>query len=513
MPTPLNSLRARHLRVAALVALTAGAGVPAVLNAYAVSTPTIWTIAGGGLGQFGLDGVAATDIGLNWARDVATDAAGNVYIAEQDTNKIRRVTPGGLITTVAGTGTAGFSGDGGPASAATLNGPNGVAVDADGAILIADTGNTRIRRVSTTGVITTIAGTGTAGFSGDGGPATDAQLNFPARLAVAPSGDIVFSDVSNHRIRKISPSGAIATVAGTGTAGFSGDGGPATSAELHLPGGLAFDRGGNILIADANNGRVRRVTPTGTITTIAGNGVLGPSSGDGGFATAAAMSPADVATDDAGNILVADTNHRVRRIASTGIIRTLAGNGTGTSTGDGGPASAATVFLPVGIDTDRAGNVLLVELNSGAVRLITGPATKSTGPAGAAGSVGAVGPAGPGGATGPAGASGTPGPAGKDGALVVVAFEAKVLKSSVRVRYAATGAAGVTLTVTPTGGAARRVATAKMRAGLNTIRWNRRLKSGAAKPGIYKLTVSATDAAGRTTSSTIKVRLPKPAAG
>jgi hypothetical protein len=184
------------------------------------------------------------------------------------------------ISTLAGDGTFGFSGDGGPATAAQLNGPIGVAVAADGGILIADYLNSRVRRVSPTGTITTIAGSGTYGFSGDGGPATAAQLTWPSGVA-ATAGGLLIADPNNERVRRVSPDGTITTIAGTGTHGFSGDGGPATAAQLALPTGVAATADGGLLIADQNNERVRRVSPDGTITTIAGTGTAG-FSGDGG---------------------------------------------------------------------------------------------------------------------------------------------------------------------------------------------------------------------------------------
>jgi sugar lactone lactonase YvrE len=253
---------------------------------------------------------------------VAVDAAGNLLIADTGNNRIRRVDGAtGVITTVAGTGPTGseagsFSGDGGPAVNANLRFPSSVAVDASGNLYIADGGNHRIRRVdSVTGIITTAAGSGSFGFSGDGGPATDAQLA-PSDIAVDASGNLFIADANNNRIRRVDgATGVITTVAGTGTAGHSGDGGPATSASLFSPRGVAVDAAGNLFFAVASN-RIRRVdAATGIITTVAGSGASG-FSGDGGPAISASLfGPAGVAVDAAGNLFIADfRNNRIRRV-------------------------------------------------------------------------------------------------------------------------------------------------------------------------------------------------------
>jgi streptogramin lyase len=206
-------------------------------------------------------------------------------IADRSNQRIRRVDAvTGVITTVAGNGASGFSGDGGPATAANLSGPFGVAVDAAGNVLIADQNNARIRRVdAVTGVITTVAGNGAGGFSGDGGPATAASLSNPVGVAVDAAGNVLIADRSNQRIRRVDAvTGVITTAAGNGASGFSGDGGPATAASLSSPWGVAVDAAGNVLIADQSNSRIRRVDAvTGVITTVAGNGTFG-FSGDGG---------------------------------------------------------------------------------------------------------------------------------------------------------------------------------------------------------------------------------------
>jgi hypothetical protein len=259
------------------------------------------------------------------------DAAGNLYIADSGNNRIRKVTPGGVISTVAGNGAGGCSGDGGPATSAQLV-PWGIAVDAVRNLYIADygAGHNRVRKVTPGGVISTVAGNGTYGSSGDGGPATSAQLQSPSGVAVDAAGNLYFAEYHGCRIRKVTPGGVISTVAGNGAGGFSGDGGPATSARLDRPSGVAVDAAGNLYFADTNNHRIRKVTPGGVISTVAGNGAAG-FSGDGGPATSAQLyDPRGVAMDAAGNLYIADYgNDRIRKITPGGAISTVAGNGTG----------------------------------------------------------------------------------------------------------------------------------------------------------------------------------------
>jgi sugar lactone lactonase YvrE len=246
---------------------------------------------------------------------VAVDSSGNIYIADTYNERIRKVSTSGIITTVAGNGAATFSGDGGAATSAELHGPSGVAVDSSGNIYIADTYNERIRKVSTSGIITTVAGNGTGGYSGDGGAATSAELYYPSGVAVDSSGNIYIADRNNDRIREVSTSGIITTVAGNGTWGYSGDSGAATSAELYGPSGVAVDSSGNIFFVEDGNNRVRKVSASGIITTVAGNGT-GGYSGDGGVATSAELyTPYGVAVDSSGNIYIADlNNNRIRKV-------------------------------------------------------------------------------------------------------------------------------------------------------------------------------------------------------
>jgi uncharacterized protein (TIGR03437 family) len=333
---------------------------------------TIGTVAGNRISGFSGDDGPAISAQLGAETAVATDAAGNLYIADTLNQRIRRVTPSGTITTVAGNGTMSFSGDGGPATLAGMQDPSGVAVDAAGNLYIAAEGNFRIRRVTPEGTITTVAGNGISGFSGDGGPAISAELANPNGVAVDAAGNLYIADqVGSYRIRRVTPAGTITTVAGNGKYGFSGDGGPATQAALGVSTGIAVDRVGNLYIADEDNYRIRRVTPAGTITTVAGNGKYG-FSGDGGPATAAPLgSPSGVAVDGAGNLYIADRlNYRVRRVTPEGIITTVAGNGTPGFSGDGGPAISADLTAPNSVAVDEAGNVYIAVYPGSRIRVL-----------------------------------------------------------------------------------------------------------------------------------------------
>ena len=284
------------------------AGSTAALEQISIIIP----VAGTGIAGFGGDGGPAKLAMLNQPEGVAVDASGNLYIADTDNNRIRKISPGGIITTVAGTEIAGFSGDGGPATQAQLNHPEGVAVDASGNLYIADTGNNRIRKISPNGIITTVAGNGIAGFSGDNGPASQAQLNQPEGVAVDASGNLYIADTDNDRIREVRTDGVIITIAGR-DAGFSGDGGPAYRAQLNHPEGVAVDASGNIYIADTGNNRIRKISPNGTITTIVGNGT-----------TAILKAPTGIAVSASGNLYIADTgNNRILVVDPSGRITTL----------------------------------------------------------------------------------------------------------------------------------------------------------------------------------------------
>jgi uncharacterized repeat protein (TIGR01451 family) len=337
-------------------------------------------VAGNGLPGFSGDGGPAVSAQLNYPAGIALDSVGNLLIADTSNHRIRKVTPLGVISTVAGNGTQGFSGDNGAATSAQLNYPNGVAVDAVGNLLIADTSNYRIRRVTAAGIIDTIAGTGTSGFSGDGGPATSARLSYFRGIVFDSGGNLFIADTNNYRVRKIDPSGIISTVAGNGTYGFNGDGVSALSARLASPSGVAFDGSGNLLIADYGNSRIRKVASSGVISTVAGNGTSG-FTGDGGQATLAQLnSPNGLAVDaGSGDLLIADTaNRRIRKVSSSGIINTVAGNGTQGFGGDGGPAVNALFDTPRGVAVDAAGNVLVADTNNSRLRRITPAGIVST---------------------------------------------------------------------------------------------------------------------------------------
>ncbi|MFI9011566.1 RICIN domain-containing protein [Actinosynnema sp. NPDC053489] len=339
-------------------------------TAVVTTTPTITTVAGTGVTGYGGDGGPATAALLSRPLQVALDGTGNLYVVELGNNRVRKVAPDGTITTVAGTGAGGFSGDGGPATSAQLWAPRGVAVDGAGNLYVADAANSRVRKVAPDGTITTVAGNGTRGFTGDGGPATAAQLSFPCWLALDGAGNLHVADSGNGRVRRVSPDGRITTVAGDGTRGFGGDGGPATSARLSSAHALAVDGAGNLYLADAGNDRVRRVSPDGRITTVAGDGTHG-FAGDGGPATSARLArPHGLAVDRAGDLYIADTaNDRVRKVAADGTITTVAhvpGSG-------GGPGSVHNdlVSFTVGLAVDPAGTLYLADYRNPRVRAIS----------------------------------------------------------------------------------------------------------------------------------------------
>ena len=336
------------------------------------------TIAGTGVTGDSGDGGPATSAQVNSLAGIAVDASGNVYIADNMSNRVRRIGANGTIITVAGTSVAGYSGDGGPAPAAQLNSPNGISLDATGALYIADTNNYVIRRVAPNGTITTVAGDGKLGYAGDGGPAGAGQLSFPNGIAADTAGNLYIADTWNSRIRKVNTGGALSTYAGNGTAWW-GDGGPATSALLYSPWGVALDGGGNVYIGDSLNNRVRRVNPDGVISTVAGTGAAGYS-GDGGQATDASLNaPQGVAVDAADNLLIADSdNARVRKVSPAGIISTAAGSAVWGDAGDGGPATAAQLMVPVGVTTDAAGNFYVAESWGSQIRKVSADGTIGT---------------------------------------------------------------------------------------------------------------------------------------
>jgi uncharacterized repeat protein (TIGR01451 family) len=388
-----------------------------------VASGTITTVAGNGATGYSGDGSSATGSELNGPYGLAVDTSGNLYIADRYNYRIRMVS-GGTITTVAGNGKCCYSGDNGPATNAMLYGPSGVAVDSSGDIYIADTYNERIRAVSASGTITTVAGSGGSGFSGDGGAASSAKIIYPEGVAVDASGNLYIadsgngrirevnasgaigtvvggavndgglgifgllnqpsgvvrdtsgntyiSDTNNNRVRKVAANGAIATVAGTGTSGFAGDGSPATGAQLSGPLGLALDSSGNLYIADTNNHRIRMVDGSGNITTVAGNGNCCSSTGDGGTATNAGIGTAyGLAVDSSGDLFISDISNNVVREVSSGTITTVAGNGSLGYSGDGGSATNAKLSDPFGVAVDASGNLYIADYGNLRIRMVS----------------------------------------------------------------------------------------------------------------------------------------------
>ena len=402
----------------------------------------IQTVAGS---DFAVDGPSALAAIFSQIEGIAIDSSGAVYVADADGNRVRKINLDGSIQTVAGTGVAGFAGDGGESNTAMLSHPYGVAVDTQGNLYIADLGNARIRKISSGGTITTVAGGGSIapGGNGDGGPAASAELIEPRNVAVEPDGTLYISDFGAHRVYRVSPGGILTTLAGTGSAGFSGDGGPSQLAQLNSPAGLALDSNGALYIADSANNRIRRVyqdlistvynvagptgvalsptgaiyiaasgylgtqfksiagipsardvtvdsagnvyattgeyvykiTSSGTVTAIAGSGAAPYFGGDNGPASAARLqAPSGLAVDDAGNRYIADTaNNRIRKITPAGIITTIAGTGVAGSKGDNGSATLAQLNGPRGVAIDAQQNIYIADSGNNSIRKITPP--------------------------------------------------------------------------------------------------------------------------------------------
>lgn len=352
---------------------------------------TISTVAGSSQCCNSADGGLATSTWLTGVSGITVDRRGNLYIWEGASFKVRKVNTAGIITTVAGNGTPGYSGDGGPATSAQLfssGSVSGLAVDDAGNLYISDGENYVVRKVDTAGIISTVAGNGAPGFSGDGGPATSAQLFYPAGIALDRAGNLYIADSSNNRVRKVNTAGIITTVAGNGNVVYSGDGVQATATAVDRPEGITVDSAGNLYISETSDSRVRKVDPSGIITTVAGqtkktNGF----SGDGGPATAATLAgPIGLAVDSSGDLYIADnSNGRVRKVDAAGIITTYAGISGNASTpiGDGGPATSAYLGVPKDVALDAAGNLYIAGSAAGVarVRKVTAAAALSINPA------------------------------------------------------------------------------------------------------------------------------------
>ena len=341
-----------------------------------VNPAMIRAVAGTGVAGFSGDGGLATVAQFDIPAGVLADSAGNIFIADRGNNRVRRIDAvTGFVSTVAGTGVGGFNGDNQVASLTQFNLPTALALDAEGNWFVAEQGNNRLRRAAhTTQMVTTIAGTGTAGFNGDSIAATAAELHVPSGVAIDQAGHIYVADTFNHRVRRVDAiTGVITTVAGTGAAGFAGDGAIATAAQLNFPLDVAVDESGNILVADSLNNRVRRVDAmTGVITTVAGNGGAGYA-GDGAVATAAQLDfPVGIALDADQDILVADGNNHAIRLVSrvNGFIFTIAGTGTAGYNGDNQTAVTASIDSPYRLAVEPSGAVLLTEAGGMRIRRI-----------------------------------------------------------------------------------------------------------------------------------------------
>ena len=346
------------------------------LTAY---SQVITTIAGNGVRGYEGDAGPAVAAELSSPAGVAIDAAGNLYIGDRSNSCVRKVSPSGIITTFAGTGVGGYSGDGGPATMAQLSFPMGVALDREGNVYVAEMLNDCVRKINTSGIISTYAGKGMpGGYTGDGGPATAAKLSLPVAVALDSAGNLYIADAGNAAIRKVNTAGIISTFAGNGTAYFGEDSIPATVSSLDDPDGVAVDNLGNVYISDNNSNRVRKVDNSGIITTIAGNGTQG-FSGDGGSATLAELhGTTGITVDYFGNIYICDCdNNRIRKVNSSGIITTIAGGGI-YGLGDGGPATNCELNIPTDVAVDKNGSIYIADFGNNRIRYIRNTTSVNT---------------------------------------------------------------------------------------------------------------------------------------
>lgn len=392
------------------------------------SSGTISTIAGTGISGYSGDGGPASAAMISFPTGITLDPSGNLVFADGGNSRVRKIERTGKISTIAGNGVFGYSGDGGPATQGSLEQPWGVTYDSAGNLYISDASACVVRKVDTHGTITTYAGNGTCGFSGDKGPATQASLNFPTGVITDPARNLYVSDLNNHRVRRVNSAGAITTIAGNGQPGFSGDGGPATQAAINNPGGLGYQSGVLYIGGNAGKSRVRMVS-NGTINTFAGSGygydgdnhdplstqfanpagvlplagglfgfadrfnarvrllsggviktVGGGYLGDGSVATSAALvEPENVAFDTHGNAYVADADgNRIRKVDTKGKITTVAGTGVSGYTNDGGLATQAELDFPYGVAVDASGNIFIADNFNGVIRKVDTAGTINT---------------------------------------------------------------------------------------------------------------------------------------
>lgn len=332
-----------------------------------------------GWGEAAKSPIKATKVSISLVDGMAVSPNGDVYIARRAHNVISRIDQKGLLVNVVGTGASGYSGDGGPATKAQLKVPAGLTFDSKGNLYIADRENHRVRKVSRKGIITTVAGNGTAGFSGDGGRATQASLNLPSGLVVDTKGNLYISDRSNNRVRMVNSRGIIKTIAGNGNDGYHGDNMPALKATLDKPFGLALDKNNNLYIADRGNNRIRKIDSSGLISTVAGDGGFYFIGDNGPAYRASIAGPTDVAVDDKGNIYIADrNNNRVRKVDTLGMIHTIMGTGQRDYNGDSELARETNLHLPFGVALDKNGDLLVIDRSHYRIRKLVMKGNKVT---------------------------------------------------------------------------------------------------------------------------------------
>jgi len=344
----------------------------AILLVFNAKAQNINLLAGNGQNGYTGNGGSAISAKLNRPTAVAVDKTGNVFIVERDNNIIRKVDTSGIITLVAGTGATGYTGDGGQATSATLKSPCSLFIDSSNNIYVAEFYNHVIRKIDANGIISTIAGNGTPGYSGDSALAINSKISMPTGITHDQQGNIYFTEFGNNVVRKIDTNGIITTIAGNGTYGYSGDGGVATSAKLGSPFSVAVDLQNNVYISDYANSRIRKVDTSGIISTIAGIGSGGGYSGDGGQESAANLNwQVGITVDTHHNLYIADMrNNRIRKIDSAGVIITIVGTGIQGYYGDGGPALYAELNYPEGVTIDDIGNLYIVDTDNDRVRKI-----------------------------------------------------------------------------------------------------------------------------------------------